>query len=86
MQGAQNHIVGDQMMFGIFVRASAFFFVLRVSSWVRQEFLPTGELGIFSRLAVFLGIETTGAGVEQARRKQVFHHFSLQNEKPVKSI
>ena len=27
----------------------------------------------------------TGAGVEQASRKQVFHHFSLQNEKPVKS-
>ena len=24
MQGAQNHIVGDQKMFGIFVRASAF--------------------------------------------------------------
>ena len=62
MQGAQNHIVGDQMMFGIFVRVSAFVFVLRVSSWVRQKFLPTGELGIFSRLAVFLGIETTGAG------------------------
>jgi hypothetical protein len=32
MQGAQNHIVGDQMMFGIFVRVSAFVFVLRVSS------------------------------------------------------
>ena len=33
MQGAQNHIVGDQMMFGIFViRAWAFVFVLGVSS------------------------------------------------------
>ena len=53
MQGAQN---GDQMMFGIFVGASAFVFVLGVSSWVRQKFLPTGELGTFFRLAVFLGI------------------------------
>ena len=56
MQGAQNHIVGDQMMFGIFFTASAFVFVLGVSSWVRQNFLPTGELGTFFHLAVFLGI------------------------------
>jgi hypothetical protein len=56
MQGAQNHIVGDQMMFGIFFTASAFVFVLGVSSWVRQKFLPTGELGTFFHLAVCIYI------------------------------
>jgi hypothetical protein len=56
MQGAQNHIVGDQMMFGIFFTASAFVFVLGVSSWVRQKFLPTGELGTFFPPAVCIYI------------------------------
>ena len=44
------------MMFSIFVRASRLFLSAAFPPKVGQNFLPTGELGTFFRLAVFLGI------------------------------
>ena len=43
-------------MFSIFVRASRLFLSAAFPPKVGQNFLPTGELGTFFRLAVFLGI------------------------------
>jgi len=43
-------------MFSIFVRASRLFLSAAFHPKVGQNFLPTGELGTFFRLAVFLGI------------------------------
>jgi hypothetical protein len=45
------YIVGDQMLFGILVRESAF------PPGLGRKKLPTGELDTFFRLAVLLGID-----------------------------